>query len=86
MFTMLAATNEGSLGTLYKFMGEAVFTLSLLIGVALIGSTIVAGIQYTTAGGSSEKVEKAKSRLASNVIVLALFIFSSTILNWILPG
>jgi hypothetical protein len=82
MFFIFADT----LDDLYAYLQNFVLLLSLLIGAALIGSTIMAGIQYTTAGGDSSKVEKAKARLASNVAVLALFIFSATILNWILPG
>lgn len=81
----LAADPEG-LAEIYKYLGDFVALLTLLIGAALIGSTIVAGIQYTTAGADSSKVEKAKGRLASNVLVLALYLFSATILNWILPG
>lgn len=71
---------------LMAYLNDAIRLLSLLIGVALVASTIIAGIQYTTSGGDSSKVEKAKGRLASNVVVLALFIFSASILNWILPG
>ncbi len=84
--TSLASTSTGGLSELMKYMTDTIKLLGLLIGVALVASTIIAGIQYTTAGGSSEKVEKAKTRLASNIVVLALFIFSATILNWILPG
>lgn len=80
------ASSGGGLQELMKYLNDSIGLLSLLIGVALVGSTIVAGIQYTTAAADSSKVEKAKGRLASNIIVLALFIFSATILNWILPG
>jgi hypothetical protein len=71
---------------LFGYVNDFVGILSLLIGVVLVGSTIVAGIQYTTAGGDMGKVQKAKTRLASNVVVLVLYVFSATILNWLLPG
>ncbi len=71
---------------LFNYLSEAVGFLTLLVGVALVGSTIFAGIQYTTAGGDSGKTKKAKTRLASNVVVLILFITSATLLNFILPG
>jgi hypothetical protein len=88
MFKLILFISDVSpeLAELYGYLSDAVLTLSLLIGVALVGSTIMAGIQYTSAGSDSGKVEKAKGRLASNIVVLALFIFSATILNWILPG
>ena len=83
---LLSVTETKELSEIYKYLADFTQLLTLLIGAALIISTIVAGIQYTTAGGSSEKVEKAKGRLASNVMVLAIYIFSAAVLNWILPG
>lgn len=84
-YTIVAAVTEEQ-KALFSYLSETVALLSILIGVALVASTIIAGIQYTTAGSDSGKVQKAKGRLASNVIVLLLYIFSATILNWILPG
>ena len=71
---------------LFGYLSEAVGALTLLVGVALDGSTIFAGIQYTSSGGDSGKTQKAKTRLASNVVVLILYIMSAAILNFILPG
>jgi cytochrome bd-type quinol oxidase subunit 2 len=84
LFILLGAGE--ALDELYGYATSLVEILSLLIGVVLVGSTIFAGIQYITAGGDSGKVQKAKGRLASNVLVLVLYIFSAAILNWILPG
>lgn len=86
MLGLLNFADAGGLSELMAYLNDAIRLLSLLIGVALVASTIIAGIQYTASAGDSSKVEKAKGRLASNVVVLALFIFSATILNWILPG
>lgn len=86
MASLLVAATGNGMQELMAYLNDAIRLLSLLIGVALVASTIIAGIQYTTSGGDSSKVEKAKGRLASNVVVLALFIFSASILNWILPG
>lgn len=82
----IGAEEKSSLPLLYGYLNSAVEILSLLIGVVLVGSTIFAGIQYITAGGDSGKVQKAKSRLATNILVLTLYIFSAAVLNWILPG
>lgn len=84
LLTILGA--ESSLPELYGYLNGSVEILSLLIGVVLVGSTIFAGIQYTTAGGDSGKVQKAKGRLATNILVLTLYTFSAAVLNWILPG
>ncbi|MDQ5914077.1 MAG: hypothetical protein QG623_696 [Patescibacteria group bacterium] len=85
MFTIFLGA-ESSLPELYGFATSFVEILSLLIGLVLVGSTIFAGIQYTTAGGDTGKVQKAKGRLASNILVLVLYMFSAAILNWLLPG
>ncbi len=77
---------NNSLPELYGYLNGSVEILSLLIGVVLVGSTIYAGIQYITAGGDSGKVQKAKGRLATNILVLTLYTFSAAVLNWILPG
>lgn len=84
MFLFFASSD--ALDQLYGYLNSAVEILSIGLGVVLVGSTIFAGIQYTTAGGDSGKVQKAKGRLASNILVLALYIFSAAILNWLLPG
>ena len=77
---------DKALQCIFDRISKVVFLLSLLIGIALLASTIYAGIQYITAGADAGKVQKAKGRLASNIIVLVLFLFSASILNWILPG
>lgn len=82
--TTSAATDSQQ--AIYQYLYDAADILSVLIGVVLIGSTIYAGIQYTSSAGDPGKVQKAKGRLASNVIVLILYIFSASILNFILPG
>ena len=58
---------ENSLPELYAQASSFVEILSLLIGLVLVGSTIFAGIQYTTAGGDSGKVQKAKGRSSRKI-------------------
>lgn len=86
MSVIFLAADPVALGKIYKYLSDFVLLLTLLIGTALVASTIIAGIQYTTAGADSAKVQKAKARLASNVAVLAIYLFSATILNWVMPG
>lgn len=80
------ARADESLSKLYGYLTSGVEILRIGIGVVLVGSTIFAGIQYITAAADSSKVQKAKGRLASNILVLALYVFSAAILNWLLPG
>jgi len=56
------------------------------VGIVLIVSTIVAGIQYTTSRGDPNLVAKSKDRLRANAIALLFFIFGFALLNYIVPG
>lgn len=56
------------------------------IGLALIGSIIYAGFEYTTASGDPNKTGLAKKRLVSTLLVaLPIYIFTYAILNWLIP-
>lgn len=69
---------------------DAVFAiirlLSAGVGIVIIGSTIFAGIQYTTANGDAGAVTKAKGRIRGNLVALAIFIFGYAILNYVIPA
>jgi hypothetical protein len=60
--------------------------LSTGVGIVIVASTIVAGIQYTASRGNPQEVEKAQERIRSNIIALAIFIFTFAILNWLVPA
>lgn len=60
--------------------------LSVGVGIVLVLSLIIAGIQYMTAGGEPQSMAKAKSRIMSTVIALLVYIFAYTILNFVVPG
>lgn len=60
--------------------------LTLGVGLVLIASTIVAGIQYTTSRGDPQATAKALGRITSTVGALLFFIFIYAILNWVVPN
>lgn len=60
--------------------------LSIGVGLVLIGSMIVAGIQYTSSRGDPQATAAAIKRITSTVGALALFIFMYAILNWLIPA
>lgn len=55
------------------------------VGLVVIASLIIAGIQYITSTGNPESTQKAMSRIRSSVIALLVFIFAYAILNYIIP-
>jgi hypothetical protein len=59
--------------------------LSAGVGIIIIASMIVAGIQYTSARGDPNAVAKAQLRIRSNVVALLIYIFAYAILNYLIP-
>ena len=60
--------------------------LSNGVGIVIIGSIIVGGIEYTTSSGDPQKTAKAVGRIRATLIALGLYIFSYPLLNYVLPS
>ncbi len=56
------------------------------VGLVIIASFILAGIQYTSSRGEPQATAQAEKRIRSNVIALFVFIFGYALLNYIVPG
>jgi hypothetical protein len=60
--------------------------LSIGVGIVVIGSIILGGIQYAMAGDSPEAVNKAKQRITNASIALLAYMFVFEFLQWLIPG
>lgn len=60
--------------------------LSIGVGLVIIGSLVVAGIQFTSSRGDPQGSANALKRVQSTFIALLLFLFTYAILNYIVPG
>lgn len=56
------------------------------VGIAIIGSGVVAGIQYAASRGDPQATANAKKRILSTVIALAFYLLAFSLLQWLLPG
>jgi hypothetical protein len=56
------------------------------VGLVVIASLIIGGIQFTTSRGDPQSTAIAIKRLRSNIGALMLFLFAYVILNYIVPG
>jgi hypothetical protein len=56
------------------------------VGIVVIASVVVAGIQFTTARNDPQNVANATNRIRASLIALLIFIFAYAILNYIIPG
>jgi hypothetical protein len=56
------------------------------VGLVVIGSIIVGGIQYSGSRGDPQSTAKAINRIRSSVFALLIFIFAYAAINYIIPG
>jgi hypothetical protein len=75
---------ENCLVTLY--IDPLVNILGGLVGVFIVISIVIAGIQYSAAAGDAGKVAAAKGRIQKAVIALLAYAFLLAFVNYLLPG
>jgi hypothetical protein len=56
------------------------------VGIAVVLSVVVAGVQFTAARNDPQNVASATNRIRASLIALLIFIFAYAILNYIIPG
>jgi len=69
-----------------SLLGRIINIMAGLVGVIVVAVIVLGGIQYSTAGGDSQKVAKARQRISNAVIALFAFIFMWAFLQWVVPG
>lgn len=69
-----------------NYINPAIRALAAVVGVAVVLSIIVGGIQYTTSGDDPQKVSAAKQRIFKSLIALLAFFFLFRFLTWLIPG
>jgi hypothetical protein len=67
-------------------LNDIVKVLSGLVGIAVVGTIIVGGMQYTAAGDKPEALQKAKQRITNGLIALGVFLLTFAFLQWLVPG
>jgi len=55
------------------------------VGVLVVASIIVGGIQFTLSRDNPEAAMKARSRIQTSLVALIIFIFAYAILNYLIP-
>jgi hypothetical protein len=69
-----------------SYLDPLINFLSALVGVAVVISIVIGGIQYSSAGGDPSKVSAARNRIRNAILALILFIFLYAMLNFLVPG
>lgn len=69
-----------------KFVDPLIKFLTALVGVAVVISIIIGGVQYSMSEGDPGKAAAAKNRIRNSIIALVTFILLSGMLNFLIPG
>jgi hypothetical protein len=56
------------------------------VGLVVVGSIIVAGIQFTTSGDEPQAKANAIGRIRSSILALVIYIFAYAMLNYVIPA
>lgn len=68
------------------YVNPAISLLSVMVGLVVAGSLIMAGIQYTSASGDPQKISAAKSRITNTLMAFLVYIFLFAFMNFLIPG
>lgn len=60
--------------------------LSAVVGVVVVITIVVAGIQYSAAGSNPQAVASARNKIRNALIALFAYIFMFAFLEWLIPG
>ena len=69
-----------------KYVNPLINFLSALVGVGVVISIIIGGIQYSSSEGDPGKASAAKNRIRNAIIALITFIILYAMLNFLVPG
>ena len=81
------ACNGGDCSGLIKnYVNPFIKLLTWVVGIAVVISIIVGGIQFASAGGDPGKVVAARKRITNSIVGLLAYLFMFAFLQWLLPG
>lgn len=85
-FGCLGKRGPSGLGPIQDLVFALIRFASVGVGIAVVISIILAGLQYSTAEGNPETTQKAKTRITYSMIALLVYVFTFSILQFLIPG
>ena len=79
-------TSDGMKCFINTYANPFIKFFAALVGVFVVISIVIGGIQYTTSADDPGKVTAAKKRIFDAVLALLAFLFLFAFLQWIVPG
>lgn len=68
------------------YVNPLIKVLAALVGVVVVISIIIGGIQYSSSAGDPQAAQAAQKRIRNAIIALVVFIFLYALLNFLVPG
>ncbi|HUB93092.1 MAG TPA: hypothetical protein VMB52_01170 [Verrucomicrobiae bacterium] len=87
--TMAATADCASLNSctlISKYIDPFVNFLAAAVGVGVVVSIVIGGIQYSSSAGDPGKASAAKNRIRNAIIALITFMLLYGMLNFLIPG
>ena len=69
-----------------KYLNPFIKLLSAVVGILVVLSVIIGGVQYSAAGSDPQQVAAARKRIGNALLGLVAYIFLFALLNWLVPG
>jgi hypothetical protein len=69
-----------------EYLQPTLDLISGLVGIVVVISLILGGIQYSAAEGDPQKSAKAKNRIANTIFALIAYFFVYAFLQFLVPG
>lgn len=85
-FGCKGASCQGNCSAVLDLTFAIIRFLSYGVGLVVVASIIIAGIQYTTSRGDPQATAEATKRISNTVVALIVYIFAYAILNYVIPA
>jgi len=73
-------------GLVDKYVNPIINFLAIIVGLVVVISVVMGGVQYASSEDDPGKVAAAKSRIINAILGLLAFLFLYAFLQWIVPG
>lgn len=83
---MFSAVSNLKTNPIVVDINDFVKFLAAVVGIAVVGSIILGGIQYSSAGDNPQAVVAAKKRITDGLLALLAFLLTFAFLEWLIPG
>lgn len=78
--------SQGNCDLINTYINPAIKVLSIIVGIVVVLSIILGGVQYSTSEGDPQKAANAKSRITKTVLALVAYLFLYAFLQFLIPG